>query len=143
MKQIAVSDALRHFADALDSNERERRVGKFDPTGEKLAAFCDALGKMASQVGVTLRAKLLSTPTGPLGLQSIYSLVVDRQLTDELRRFADVIDKKRDAVRKVDPGYKRLADVVPFIRMYCADSGIDIGLGFGTFSIGKKIGGRR
>lgn len=131
IKEVYVSDAFRAFADALDRAEPEQ-LDAFDPLGVRLTQLCDALGQYSRRLGVDLRYfsrkdVLIRTPI----------------LCGELRRFADAVDKKQDDLKRVDPGLKRLASAMQFIKLYASDLGVDIGLGGGVAGIAnKKIEGR-
>ena len=121
VRQESVADITRRFADALD-DERCRLLLATTPGARRnLTALLDALGMYAAGLGenlVSVGRFVVFWPMPP-----------KRCMTDELRRFADALERRADLVRMVDPEYKRLASAVKAMSMFAAKLGIDLGLG--------------
>lgn len=134
MTQKPVADIIREFAAALDTEACKESLAKIDPLRVKLTALLDAVGKYAAQVGVEIKPTYIPT-TNLVEL----AFGVSRKLTDELRRFADVLQSRHDEVRDIDPGYKRLASVCQAIRIFCGLIGVDLGIGGGFITANQIL----
>jgi hypothetical protein len=60
------------------------------------------------------------------------------RMTDELRRFADVLDRDWNKARAVDPGCRRLTSLVKGMQMYAGWLGVDLGCG-GPLIVGDPL----
>jgi hypothetical protein len=131
MRQRPVADIIRDFADMLDSEECRDALTAVDPARLKLARMLDALGKYATQAGVDLR-QLRPGDVAALGF-------APRRLTDELRRFADALQRRHDAVLRIDPGYRRLTNALKAMNVYATWLGKDLGLGGRGLVTGNRL----
>lgn len=129
MRQVYVPDVFRKFADVLDDPDTLPKMDDFDPQRVKLTMFLNAVGTFARDLGIDLIRKRLSN--------GVDVTPINRKLTDELRRFADVIEKKHDDVRQVDPRYRRLTAALRAAQIYAEDIGRDLGVG-GCGVMGRK-----
>ena len=135
VRQRPVADIVRAFADLLDSEQHKEALAKVDPLRLKLADMLDAVGKFAERCGVILQ----NVEATVAGIKR--GVIVRRNLTDELRRFADVLERRHDKVREVDPGYCKLISVVKAMSLYASWLGADLGVGKRGVISGKKFPG--
>jgi len=126
LKAEPISSIVHRFADLLDDERSREALDKADPLRVKLVDMLTALGKYAAQVGVDLRQMSLTFPMKAGEFE--YDMLAPRKLTDELRRFADVLDKRKDAVLKIDPKLQRLASVVLAMEWYAKQLGVNLGV---------------
>lgn len=139
-KQVEVADIFRRFADALDDPYSSEERVRSDPGDYDLARLLDAIGSYARECGTDLRGLTVGQKAWEL-MHGEGRKIISRKLTDEVRRFADMLERKQDLVHKVDPGYKRLASAVKAANIYARSIGADLGLGSGWGAIVKdKIG---
>lgn len=130
LKQRQVSDIVRAFADLLDGDLHREALAKVDPLRIKLADMCNALGRYAEACGATLKAQRLYSSIKVSGHEKWP--VQKLKLTDELRRFADMLERRHAKVREVDPGYRRLGSVLLAMQTYASWLGEDLGIGGGA-----------
>lgn len=137
-KAEPVSTIVHRFADLLDDERNREAWERTDPLRVKLADMLHALAKYAADCGVEMPKLYKLSFTVPDNMT-----VPERRHTDELRRFADVLDKRRDAVLKADPKLERLASVVLAMEWYAKQLGVDLGVdGKRGMALKMKAGGR-
>lgn len=125
-KQVPVADVFRKFADMVDDPHLLPVRAKVDPGRKVLASILDALGKYAAEMGTDLR--WLNERVGGAAFWEGNPPKLGRRLTDEVRRFADMVEKKRDLIRVVDPGHRRLTSAIKAVNIYALRLGVDMGL---------------
>lgn len=130
IKQVRISDAIRRFADAVEDGRHEAVLAKVDPAKVHLANMLVSLGRFASALGWDIRG-LSQGEMNDLANADRVPRTQVQVLADQLRRFADAVDRSHAKLAKVDPGYHRLGAVCRAIALYARWIGADVGLGSG------------
>ena len=130
VKQVRISEAICRFADVIADSRHEAVLAEVDPAKVHLANLLVSMGRYADRMGWNIRGLSQEDMNDLANVDRVPKSQV-QLLADQLRRFAEMLERCHDKVRHVDPGYVRLGFVTGAIALYSRWLGVDVGLGSG------------